>query len=761
MTTLIRCRQDWCLEMLSHVSKRNCLKWVPSERPFHHVSHLFSCHHRQNKLNGQVDFCCHTAYCRRPRAFSAKGPAFSSYYGSILMIAAIFVSILILGSVSGSGLAKAHRVTRTNSLIQSLFKPPKCPSHSPSPKPSSTLRYNHLDELTSRANNLLSLHNDSLAALRLFRLAGILGDSGALTSAASLLLVGDKQVARDCETAVRYLTIAAKSGNPDAHAILGFLHASGLAENYGVVKSEPMALLYWSVAAASNNVYSSMALGFRHSLGLGVKRSCSLAARYYKRAARAVATDERFWPSASNFVYGKPPLPSGLMETPLSRLTEDSLRGSHGTPGDQDLVHFFRHSAERGDAVSRTTLGALYYFGGHGIVPNETKAKHHLKQAAEAMNEEAHAMLGHLDMQAKNNQSAFEHFMRATGKDNNKFGHYALGMVYRHGLLGVMQSHTRAAMHFQLALDDGKDHAGASFQLGLMYLHGYGVNRDIGEAFEHFKQGAKHGNIQSMLRVGIALIDGSSPSNAVHCDQGVKLLKAVAADGDWKFSLETAMEQVGRRDWYSSFYRYVLAAHAGIELGQYNAAFLLEHLNTSHIPELSHWSRRRMIEEADGLYELSALQGQSDSLIRSANIMMTELKDYNLALRTLVKAAQLRNTEGMVSLALMLGRGLGVEQDRDVAIMYLRSAKQQDPDAFIPAEVALTLLRLQWVFEDILRWMRGSQFKRRKMRTSEFEKDRNYSNKWMRMVDDFALLGALSVALLAVLILRTKRLARL
>lgn len=691
---------------------------------------------------------------------SCEGPTFSSCYGLSQMIVKTLVSALIFCSLLSSGLAETNYPSRA-SPIRSLFQPPKCPHRMPSPRSFSTHRYDYVNELVDRANNFISVHQDSFAALRLFRLAGLLGDSNALTSAASLLLVGDSQVTRDVATAVRYLNIAAKFGNPDAHAILGFLHASGLAERYGVRKSEPIALLYWSIAAASGSMYASMALGFRHFHGLGVKRSCSLAARYYKRVARAVAMDRRFWPSALNFVEGKPPLPSALVETPLSRLTENSLDRDHVTPRDHDLVHFLRHSAERGDAVSRTTLGALYYFGGYGVAPNETKAKHHLNQAAHAMNEEAHAMLGHLDMRARKNHSAFNHFMRSTGKDNNKLGHYALGMIYRHGLLGVQQNYARAVMHFQLALDDDKHHAGASFQLGLMYWHGLGVNRDTGEAFEHFEQGAKDGNIQSMFKVGVAFIDGSTPSSVVRCEHGVKLLKTVVADGDWKTSLETASEQINSGDRYSSLYRYMAAAHAGIELGQHNAAFLLEHLGTDDISEISHWSRRRMIKEADELYEFSALQGQSDSLIRSANIMYTELKDYNLALRTLVKAAQLRNAEGMVSLALMLGQGLGADQDRNVATMYLRSAKKQDPDAVIPTEVALIFLRLRWLAEDTLRRMRGFLFSTRSTKVANAKKSQSDANKRARWVDDFVLLGALSVVLVAVLILRTKRLARM
>lgn len=644
--------------------------------------------------------------------------------------------------------------------ILRLFTQPKCPLR-PSPVPSPSPVFDGLQDLVEKAERRLSFHRDSVSALRNYRIAGILGHSGALTSAASLLFVGDGNTSRDVSTAVRYLRLAANSGNPDAHALLGFLYASGIAERYGIPKSEPTALLYWTIAAASDNIYALMALGFRHSLGLGVQKSCSLAARYYRRAARAVANDPRFLPSGLNFVEGKPPLPSGLMETPLTRLTE-SLKGdrSSTSPDDRDLVHFFRHSADRGNAGSRTILGALYYFGGHGIEPNETKARFHLEQAANALNEDAHAMLGHLDMRARRNQSAYEHFVRGTGRDNNKFAHYALGMIFKEGLLGMNRSLTKAAMHFKLALDGGKDHAGASFELGSMLWSGHGEKQDKLEAFEHFRNAARHGNIQSMLKVGTLLIDGNAPGAVENCDQGVKLLKKVVAGGDWKTVFELATDRVHDSDWYGALHRYLLAAHAGIELGQYNAAFMLEHLESGEVEEISHWTRNRMIQEAAELYEFSALQGRTDSLIRSANLIYTELRDYNLALKTFVKAAQLRNAEGMVSLALMLGQGLGIEQDRNVAIMYLKLARKYDVEATVPVNVALVGFYIYWSVQDAYLWIRQifHWFGTVGKMAGEFGA-RNYK-VWTSMVGDLILLGALSVALMAVLIVRTKRIGR-
>lgn len=666
--------------------------------------------------------------------------------------------------------------------LHAIFSQPNPPLSTPRPTPSAD---DFVEDIVRAAERLMSHHHDSQSALKKFRLAGIFGHSGALATAAALLLVGDSRLSRHIPSAVRYLQLAASNGQSDAQALLGVLHASGLADRHGIVKSHARAVLYWTFAAESGNIYASTALGFRHLHGVGVKKSCQLAARYYQHAAHSIATDSRNWPSALNFVNGKPPLPTGLVETPPTRLTDKSLAGEKNDAANQDVVHFYRHSADHGSAVARTTLGALYYFGGHGIEPDIVEARRHLDMAATATNGEAHTMLGHLDMRARQNQSAFEHFMYAVGYNNHN-AHYALGMVYKYGLLGKQRDYSKAVMHFTLATDHNK-HAGAYFQLGMLHHNGMGVDRNQKEAFRYFDLAAKEGNIQSKLNIGTMLIKRSHFNEKADCERGVELLKEVAEDGEWRTVFELAMERIDESDWYGALHRYTEAAYAGIELAQYNAAFLLERLRKTDFEELEHWDRKRMLDEAYELYELSALQGHTDSLIRSANVMYLEGKNYRLAANTFEKAAHLRNAEGMVSLGLMHAQGLGVEQSRERAVSYLEMASRADEEAVAPAKVALVGFQIYWMAEDVFNVLMGkflpkvlysgsaSQGKSARLTRYEEEEAHDESvtmastlqgavnirdTRFSLISGDMAVVGALLVALVAVLIVRTKRLAR-
>lgn len=667
------------------------------------------------------------------------------------------------------------------SKIRALFSQPKSLM---SQVPSSPSRHEYLEDIVDDAEHLLSHAKDSKSAFKKFRLAGMLGHPGALSTAAALLLVGDAHVPRSVPLAIRFLRLAADSGQPDAHALLGYLHASGLADRHGVAKSHSRAILFWTFAAESGNTYASTALGYRHLYGIGVEKSCKLASKYYLHAARSIATDSRNWPSALNFVDGKPPLPSGLVETPPIRLNDKSILGENNDVADQDVVHFYRHSADHGNAAARTTLGALHYYGGHGVEPDEIEARRHLQIAAAAKNGEAHAMLGHLDMRARRNQSAYEHFMYAAGFHNHN-AHYALGMAYRYGLLGRELDSSKAAMHFQLATEQ-KKHGGAYFQLGLLYFAGNGLDRDLKKAFQYFELAAKEGNIQSKLNVAKMLLDGSGPAEKSDCESGVKLLKEVAEDGEWKAVFELASERIDNGDWYGALHRYLEAAHVGIELAQYNAAFLFEKLKLSDVKELEHWDRYRMLSEAYELYEYSAMQGHTDSLIRSADVMYLEAKDYVMAAHTLGKAAQLRNAEGMVSLGLMHAQGLGVKRSRENAITYLQMAKVTDNEAIAPARVAMLGLEFYWMVEDMwnsvvstLTWsssensLVSNDNPSKEMSESVTPSDRaeqadstlrgsvNIGDRgFVSLSSDVAVVGALLVALIAVLFVRTKRLAR-
>ncbi|PXF44721.1 Protein sel-1-like [Gracilariopsis chorda] len=630
------------------------------------------------------------------------------------------------------------------------------------------------EQLIELAEREISHRQDGARALKLFRLAGLLGHSGAMSTAAALLLSGESSLKRDVSRAVHHLAVAARAGQPDANALLGFLYASGIADRYGLPKSEAAALLHWGLAAGARNVYSMTALGFRYLHGINVRKSCPMASSYYQRAAQAIATDPRHWPAPQNFLNSKPPLPDGLEDLGRMRLEEDGLVAQPRGSDDVDIVQYFRHAAKRGDLGAMTALGALHYYGGYGIVADEAQAREILEAAAEAGGREAHSMLGYIAMREKQNETALWHF-RNSAPFGNTMAHYALGMCYLHGLLGLEKDYTRAAMHFELATETG--HADASFQLGLLLWNGRGRKKDLTLAYEQFKKAADLGSIQAKLNIGTIILNGSPLFKAGDCEEGVKYLKEVAEEGEWKTLFDLASQSLENGDQYGALYRYMQAAYVGIEIAQFNAALILERSSSDQLAELSHWDRERRLTEAHQLYRYSGIQGHTDSLIRAGNVLYTEKKNYEEAAHIYELAAALKNAEGMVSLSLMHAVGLGVRKDRQLAVRYLATASREDQEAIAPATVALIGLRVYWAVLDFCsklgRWCEDISLPELGYEPTTTEMGsqsgttRSVTGRRILAIEslssfaeDLALVGALFLALCAILVVRGKRLAR-
>lgn len=631
-----------------------------------------------------------------------------------------------------------------------------------------------LNDVIADAEDLISRNADYKTAIKRFRLAAVLGHEGAAATAGALLLAADGSLQRDISAAVGSLRRAANEGQPDAHALLGVLHASGLADRHGVQKSLQRALVHWTVAAGSGNVYASSALGFRHMYGLGVPRDCEVAALYYRKAASAIATDPRYWPTAHNFAHGEAPLASSLVSVGRTRFSEDSFRRATQTNSeDLDLFYYYRHSAEGGDTNSMTLIGSLLLTGGLGMDADVNQARHHLRRAAAEGHGEAHGLMGHLAMRQSNYTGAMYHFRHSAAK-GDRIGHYGLGMIFLHGLAGQKKDFSKAAMHFTLAAE--VKHADASFQLAMLHWRGDGVKLSWETAYRLFQDSAKLGSIQSKLNLGLILLEGHQPAPQKDCPRAVQYFKEVAEEGEWGTLFDLALGAFDKGDMYGSLYRHTQAAHAGIELGQFNAAMILELSEEKDIPELAHWSRARRIQELHELYDMSGVQGKSESYLRSGDVAYIESQDFKTAANAYNNSRLLENAEGTFSLAMMYANGIGVSMDRDQAMEHLETVSEMESSGAIAAHLAMAGLRVFWCLDDVRDWWRwlrevrdegvageggNAQLEDMSGPGSGVRRSAEAKNKLRSSIgEDLALVGGLLVVLIAVLVVRTKRMAR-
>ena len=89
-----------------------------------------------------------------------------------------------------------------------------------------------------------------------------------------------------------------------------------------------------------------------------------------------------------------------------------------------------------------------------------------------------------------------------------------------------------------------QDHAGAQFNLGVMYDHGYGVPENNTEAVKWFRKAAVQGNAKAQTNLGIMYVLGIGvPKDYVKAHMWFSLAKAEGHEGAAK-SLDMVKEEM-------------------------------------------------------------------------------------------------------------------------------------------------------------------------------------------------------------------------
>ncbi len=112
------------------------------------------------------------------------------------------------------------------------------------------------------------------------------------------------------------------------------------------------------------------------------------------------------------------------------------------------------------------------------------------------------------------------------------------------------------------------------FNLGLMYNEGRGVARNPKKAYSYFHLAALKGHLRARFMIGYMHYKGSAPVGK-NCDKAVRQFKEVAERGVWNRVLALGLRSYEKGEYGNALYRYLQAAHAGIEVAQYNAAFCM------------------------------------------------------------------------------------------------------------------------------------------------------------------------------------------
>jgi TPR repeat protein len=448
---------------------------------------------------------------------------------------------------------------------------------------------------------------------------------GASVLSATSAVPGGGVVPRDVREAARLYAQAAALGNSSAQFTLGVLHADGL---FGVPQSEPLAVLNLYFAATGGSLEAQMAMSFRHAQGLGVPKACPAATLFLEAPATRAA--EAFEASRGLLAYTpRPHLNDHLSDETLEAMASvlggagggDSDGGGGGGAGgaggslgkESHLVGYWHNAAARGDPAAPVALGHLYLLGQRGVAQDFTAAAEHFGAAAERNDLLSMSLLGFMYLHGLGvaNDSATAHaFLQAPAQANVGVALNALGFMHWHGLVpGEPRDHGAAYAFFKRAVETqngpGVPHPDAYYNLAMMHIKGIELSRgdaeddaaaaavaaaavageaqprmpparDFKKAVSFLRLGAGLSHVPSLVRLASMQAQGiGAPRDCAAAQQGFRAA-VLRGDPGLLRSAPSGFLQLAAGNAPASLLEYARAAAIGLEVGQWNAAFLLD-----------------------------------------------------------------------------------------------------------------------------------------------------------------------------------------
>ncbi|XP_049512587.1 protein sel-1 homolog 1-like isoform X24 [Dermacentor silvarum] len=273
----------------------------------------------------------------------------------------------------------------------------------------------------------------------------------------------------------------------------------------------------------------------------------------------------------------------------------------------------------------------------------------------------------------------------------NAVGQSGLGLMYLHGK-GVEKDYQKAFKYFTLASNQGW--VDGQLQLGNMYYNGLGVLRDFKMAIKYYTLASQSGHVLAFYN--LAQMHATGTGTVRSCSTAVELFKNVAERGRWSEKLMQAYSDYrdGRVD--AALVKYAFLAELGYEVAQSNSAFILDRGESKYFPKnetfawaLLFWNR-------------AATQGYSVARVKLGDYHYygygTNIDYETAATHYRMASEQQHNAQAMFNLGYMHEQGLGLKKDIHLAKRYYDMAAETSADAQLPVALALVKLGLLYGF---------------------------------------------------------------
>ncbi|KAL9586334.1 MAG: hypothetical protein Q9203_003894 [Teloschistes exilis] len=540
------------------------------------------------------------------------------------------------------------------------------------------------------------------------------GNEDAIFLLAEMNFFGNYTHPRNYKEAFRKYNDLASLGNSSAQHMIGFMYATGIGG--AVERDQAKALMYHTFAALGGNTKSQMTVAYRHHSGIGTPRNCNEAAFFYKLVADKAITYARTGPPGGQSLqkdsYRIADENGGVYGEGASVVSSGINANKAGPNSDShaafdDVLEYLDLMSRKGDLKATFSLGRLHYEGSRSMKRNLKTARKYFGTVARKywtkegtiltddsqtarVASKAAGYLGRMALRGESMDQSFERavvwFKRGLA-NGDALCQYQLGLMYLNGF-GVRKDPFTAADYFKEAAN--QDFASAQTYLGQLFLD----QGDISTAIRYFDLGARHGHIEAFYH--LAEISNNGIGRERSCGVATAYYKLVAEKAESIHSaFDDANDAYDDGDVDTALVTYMMAAEQGYEAAQANVAYILDG-HHSVIP----WKKSARDAALALIYwTRSAKQTNIDSMVKMGDYYLAGYgieADMEKAATCYQTAAETHHSaQALWNLGWIHENGIGLEQDFHLAKRFYDQALETNQEAYLPVTMSLFKLRIR------------------------------------------------------------------
>ncbi|KAL8687093.1 MAG: hypothetical protein Q9224_005254, partial [Gallowayella concinna] len=533
----------------------------------------------------------------------------------------------------------------------------------------------------------------------------------------------------------KYSELASLNGNSSAQHMIGFMYATGIGG--AVERDQAKALMYHTFSALGGSTKSQMTAAYRHHSGIGTPRNCNEAAYWYKQVADKAIAYARSGPPGGQSLQQKDSYrladENGGVYGEGASVVSSGINANKAGPNSdshaaiEDVLEYLDLMSRKGDLKATFSLGRLHYEGTRTTKRNLRTARAYFRIVArkywakdgKVLTEDdgigrvaskAAGYLGRMSLRGEGMEQSFEKaliwFKRGLA-NGDALCQYQLGLMYLNGF-GVRKDAKTASDYFKAAAE--QDFTSAQTYLGRLFLD----QGDISTAIRYFDLASRHGHIEAFYH--LAEISNNGIGRERSCGVATAYYKLVAEKAESIHSdFAEANSAYKDGDLETALVDYMMAAEQGYESAQANVAYMLdEYQSILSLDALIPWRKRRTSLLRNTVLALiywtrSAKQSNIDSMVKMGDYYLDghglvggpDMEKAATCYQTAAETHQ--SAQALWNLGWIHENGMGVEQDFHLAKRFYDQALETNLEAYLPVKMALVKLRVRSFWNTVTR----------------------------------------------------------